>query len=231
MNTDEPAPRDASPLAAMRQKMNQAAAAFRRDLPAATNEADLLRLARRMLDLCEDVAETLRQISPTAPLACTKGCDTCCRSLVQVNPLFALLAVHEARQTFPPDRLQALKDRTEAGVPFCPFLFEGSCSIYAARPMVCRGYYSLNVDLCRQGDFCEKHLGYQGDQAHAAHQFMIFLFALEKRLESIEAEIGLRNEPVFLNTAARTLLATPDAPERWRTGAQPFDPPPLPPES
>ncbi|MFW7267238.1 hypothetical protein ACMAUO_04605 [Gluconacetobacter sp. Hr-1-5] len=231
MNTDEPAPRDASPLTYMRQKMNQADAAFRRDLPAATNEADLLRLARRTLDFCEDVADTLRQISPTAPRSCARGCDTCCRSLVQVNPLFALLAVHEARQTFPPDRLQALKDRTETGVPFCPFLFEGNCSIYAARPMVCRGYYSLDVALCRQGDFCEKHLGYQGDQAHAAHQFMIFLFALEKRLESIEAEIGLKSDPVFLNSAARTLLTTPDGPERWRTGTQPFDPPTLPPEA
>ncbi|MFT9093422.1 MAG: hypothetical protein ABF479_20865, partial [Gluconacetobacter sp.] len=46
MNTDEPAPRDASPLAAMRQKMNQADAAFRRDLPAAGAARPLPSVAR-----------------------------------------------------------------------------------------------------------------------------------------------------------------------------------------
>lgn len=221
MNNDGPAPSDASPLAYMRQKMDQADSAFRRDLQAATGEADLVLLARRILQLCDEVADALKRLSPTAPLACTKGCDTCCHSLVQVNPLFAILAVHEARHTFPPERLQVLKERLASTPAFCPFLFDGSCSIYAARPMVCRGYYSLNFDLCRQGEFCEKHLGYQGDQAHAAHQLMIFLFALEKRLESIETELGLQGDPVFLNVAARTLLDTPDAPERWLAGTQP----------
>ncbi|GAA4502759.1 YkgJ family cysteine cluster protein [Gluconacetobacter tumulicola] len=220
MNSDGPAPYDASPLAYMRQKMDQADSTFRRDLQAATGEADLVLLARRILQLCDEVAETLKRLSPTAPLACTKGCDTCCHSLVQVNPLFAILAVHEAWHTFPPERLQLLKERLASPPAFCPFLFDGSCSIYAARPMVCRGYYSLNFDLCRQGEFCEKHLGYQGDQAHAAHQFMIFLFALEKRLESIETEFGLQGDPVFLNMAARTLLETPGAPERWLAGAR-----------
>ncbi|WP_182986944.1 hypothetical protein [Gluconacetobacter aggeris] len=220
MNSDGPAPNDASPLAYMRQKMDQADSAFRRDLQAATGEADLVLLARRILRLCDEVAETLKRLSPTAPLACTKGCDTCCHSLVQVNPLFAILAVHEARHTFPPERLQLLKERLASPPAFCPFLFDGSCAIYAARPMVCRGYYSLNFDLCRQGEFCEKPLGYQGDQAHAAHQFMIFLFALEKRLESIETEFGLQDDPVFLNMAARTLLETPGAAERWLAGAR-----------
>ncbi|MBB2204967.1 YkgJ family cysteine cluster protein [Gluconacetobacter takamatsuzukensis] len=231
MTHDEPAPSDASPLAYMRQKMGQADAAFRRDLQAATGTADLVRLARSILALCDEVAEALKRLSPAAPLACRKGCDTCCRNLVQVNPPFAILAVHEARQTFPPERLQALKDRVQAGVPFCPFLFDGSCTIYAARPMVCRGYYSLDVDLCRQGEYCEKERGYQGDQAHDAHQLMIFLFALEKRLESIETELGLRSDPVFLNDAAGTLLTDADAPAHWLAGSPLLETPPSPPEA
>lgn len=195
MSNDGLAPAHASPLAYMRQKMEQADSTFRHNLQAATSKTDLVHLARHILELCDEVGEELKRLRPAPSLACTKGCDTCCHSLVQVNPLFAILAVHEARQTFPQDRLQALKERTQSDLAFCPFLFDGSCSIYAARPMVCRGYYSLNVALCRQGDYCEQHLGYQGDQAHAAHQFMIFLFALEKRLESIETAIGLQSDP------------------------------------
>ncbi|MFS3136998.1 YkgJ family cysteine cluster protein [Gluconacetobacter sacchari] len=209
MSSDSAAPEAASPLAYMRRKMNQADAMFRRDRPVAGSRADLLLLARRILSLCDEVADALPHLSPVVPLACGKGCDTCCHSLVQVNPLFAALAVHEARQTFSPERLHILQERLTSPPSACPFLFDGSCSIYAARPMVCRGYYSLNLDLCRQGEFCEKSLGYQGEHAHAHHQFMIFLFALEKRLEAIEAELGIPGEPVFLNMAARALMDEP----------------------
>ncbi|MBB2190191.1 hypothetical protein HLH34_09445 [Gluconacetobacter azotocaptans] len=222
MDNRTSASRPASPLAYMREKMTQADAAFRHDLAAATDGTDVSRLARTLLALCDDVADELLRIGPVKPLACRAGCDTCCRSLIQVNPVFAVLAVAEARRTFSRDRFQALKDRLASGTPFCPFLFDGVCSIYHSRPMVCRGYYSLDLDLCKQGDYCEKNLGYQGDEAHAAHQLMIFLFSLEKRIEGIEADLGLDPGPVFLDAAARVLLETPTAPDAWLSGGRIF---------
>ncbi|WP_342628038.1 YkgJ family cysteine cluster protein [Nguyenibacter vanlangensis] len=214
--------RPASPLAHMRDRMAEADAAFRAGLDTAATEADILRLARNLLGLCDEVAETLRHLVPVKALACRAGCDTCCHSLIQVNPVFAILAMAEARRIFSADQFEILRNRLVSGSSFCPFLFDGACAIYQSRPMVCRGYYSFDLALCRQGDYCEKDLGYQGDGAHAAHQLMIFLFALEKRLESIEESLGLDSGPVFLHAAARVLLEGPDAARRWRTGERVF---------
>lgn len=215
----------ASPLALMRERMAVADGELRRRLPQATSESDLLALAAGLLALAEEVSTGLQSLAPVRPLACRAGCDHCCRNMIQVRPLFAILAVASAKARFTPARLAEFIDRLVTGTPFCPFLFDGQCSIYDARPMVCRGYYSLDLARCLEGDFCEKTLGYQGDDAHAAHQLMVFLFALEKRIEAIEAELGLEQGLVLLDQAARILLARPDSALRWQQGERVFTAP------
>lgn len=214
-----------SPLALMRERMAVADRELRRRLPEANDEDDLLGLAAELLALAEDVSARLQEVAPVKPLACRAGCDHCCRNMIQVRPLFAILAVATAKARFTPARMTEFIDRLVKGTPFCPFLFDGRCSIYEARPMVCRGYYSLDLARCLAGDFCEKDLGYQGDGAHAAHQLMVFLFALEKRIESIEAELGLEQGLVLLDQAARILLARPDSAQRWLWGERVFTAP------
>lgn len=215
----------ASPLALMREHMALADGELRRRLPQAASEDQLLALAADLLTLAEDVSSRLRDVAPVRPLACRAGCDHCCRNMIQVRPLFAILAVATAMARFEPARMADFTDRLVKGTPFCPFLFDGQCSIYDARPMVCRGYYSLDLARCLEGDFCEKTLGYQGDDAHAAHQLMVFLFALEKRIEAIEAELGLEQGLVLLDQAARILLARPDSARRWQQGERVFTAP------
>ncbi|TDP47796.1 YkgJ family cysteine cluster protein [Zavarzinia compransoris] len=222
MEHDGPAGAPASPLALMRQQMAAADDRLRAGLAAARDEADIIAIARDLLALCEAVAADLAGLAPVKPLACRAGCDLCCRNLIQVRPLFAVLAAAEARATFPPAQFAVLLDRVAGGTDFCPFLFDGRCSIYHVRPMVCRGYYSLDFERCREGDYCEKGLGYQGDGGHAAHQSMVFLFALEKRIEAIEADLGLAPGLVLLDRAVRTLLAEPDATARWLAGEAVF---------
>lgn len=206
----------------MRGEMNRMSSFFEESLSRCTDESDICHLAEEMLAASDAVAATLQYICPVPPLACRVGCDTCCHSLIQVNPVFAFLAIAQARDTMDPDRLQVLAERLASGTPFCPFLFDGACSIYAARPMVCRGYYSFDVTQCEQGECCEKSLGYQGDDAHAAHQNMIFLYVLEQRIESIENTLGLDPGPVFLDAAARILFATPESGARWLKGERLF---------
>lgn len=192
-------------LTYMRSKVSEADAMFRQGLGNLSQPSDMIRLASRLLDLCNDVSDHLNHLCIVKPVACRNGCDTCCRSLIQVNPIFAHLALDHAQRTFTPDRLEQLHQRLLTGVPFCPFLFDGVCSIYEQRPMVCRGYYSLDVALCLAGTFCEDNPAYQGDDGHAAHHYRIFLFVLEKRLEEIEKEFGIAPEPVFLHEAVHLL--------------------------
>lgn len=78
-------------------------------------------------------------------VACGKGCSGCCQMNVTVSQLEANFIENEtgikpARVTrsvrHPPDEFM--------GVP-CPFLKEGSCSIYEARPYPCRKHISFDT--------------------------------------------------------------------------------------
>lgn len=212
-----------SPLEYMRRVIAETEAMMAQQLHAARTEDDVRGLARALLTQADAVAATLATLAPLKAPACRQGCDACCHNLIQVRPLFAILAVDYVRATFSAEQLRALSERLgSARAPHCPFLAEGLCSIYAARPMVCRGYYSFDAALCAQGKACEKDLGYQGEGAHALHQLMVFLLVLERRLEAVEADCGLESGPVFLDNAVRILLTDSTATTRWLAGEQVF---------
>lgn len=99
-------------------------------------------------------------------LHCKEGCSYCCRKpgvLITVPELLRILSV--IRSSFADEAQAALMDRarqyaaqiegrsfndaTDESVP-CPLLVEGRCSVYAVRPLVCRGYNSTNVNSCRK---------------------------------------------------------------------------------
>lgn len=213
---------ETSPLQYLRMKIGKAESEITIFLKKANREADLVRLGFDILRLCDDVAAQLQQISPSKALACREGCDLCCRNLIQINPIFAVVALQEARRSFDEEQFEVLKERLVSDTPHCPFLFDGRCSIYSVRPLVCRGYYNLDFELCKIGDYYEKDSGYQGQDGHAAHQLMIFLFVLENRIETIEKSLGLDTGPVFLNVAVRTLLERPETVEAWLSGQKIF---------
>jgi Fe-S-cluster containining protein len=98
-------------------------------------------------------------------LDCKEGCSYCCCKpgvLVSV-PEFVRILDH-VRAAFSAADKSALTRRARAyaaqlhgrnfndfvddSVP-CPFLDEGRCSVYAIRPLGCRGYNSTSVDACR----------------------------------------------------------------------------------
>lgn len=98
----------------------------------------------------------------TPPMACKAGCGWCCHQQVGVSVVEAIrIAVHI--QALPPDQAAAMTDRirdlddktnrmttskrAKAKLP-CAFLVEGSCSIYAVRPLRCRGLISTDVSFC-----------------------------------------------------------------------------------
>jgi Fe-S-cluster containining protein len=112
-----------------------------------------------------DEAQTIVDDEYRPHLDCQSGCSYCCRKpgvLVTV-PEFLRILDH-AGSTLGADGTRALADRaqryasqlegrcfddpTNDSVP-CPLLSEGMCTVYAVRPLVCRGYNSTNVDACR----------------------------------------------------------------------------------
>jgi Fe-S-cluster containining protein len=120
-------------------------------------------------------AETQRHRMPTldavaATFACADGCASCCELPVLVTLPEVVVAVAYAgdptnsvpgRCTDLPDGLETTlrktRDAYRAITPAtidtlrtpCPLLDDGSCSIYDARPLPCRGWHSLDVEPCK----------------------------------------------------------------------------------
>jgi Fe-S-cluster containining protein len=114
--------------------------------------------------------EHLFATSDLGPVACGAECAHCCyvpRVLVTLPELARIL---ERVQVWQVDQIQALKARLEAhiraqssnvaapaGRPPCGLLASGRCSIYDARPLVCRAQHAYDVGECKT--HCETGAG------------------------------------------------------------------------
>jgi Fe-S-cluster containining protein len=99
-------------------------------------------------------------------LHCRKACTYCCRKpgvLIAIPELLRVLA--HVGEHFDAEAVAALRERSNhyasqvgarsvnqrwaESVP-CPLLVDDLCSVYEARPLVCRGYNSTDVDACER---------------------------------------------------------------------------------
>lgn len=77
------------------------------------------------------------------PVACTKGCGTCCRQhdIPVSTPAFMGIVWYVTEILDNDVRDELLKSLGPPGqTTQCPFLKDGACSIYPARPLACREY-------------------------------------------------------------------------------------------
>lgn len=74
-------------------------------------------------------------------ITCGSGCFSCCRTRLSVFPLEAA-AIRDGLASLDDASLAKLRERLENDwgplASYCAFLVEGSCSIYADRPLLCR---------------------------------------------------------------------------------------------
>jgi Fe-S-cluster containining protein len=98
-------------------------------------------------------------------LACKQGCSWCCHFSVDVRPVEVFNIVHFITSHFNAERLERLCGELVANNEIlaalddeqrmrhnikCPFLIEGSCSIYPVRPQTCRNYHATDSAGCQQ---------------------------------------------------------------------------------
>jgi Fe-S-cluster containining protein len=123
------------------------------------NSAELLKnyndLVHRVDSLCGKILLTCGD-----SITCRKGCDECCRHF----SVFWVEAVNLARGAgeLPKEQLAFLRNRAESlvGHDVCPLLYDGSCILYAHRPIICRTH-GLPI-IIRQGaavqvDYCPRN--------------------------------------------------------------------------
>ncbi len=127
-----------------------------------------LRLAEEMLAHFDGLAARTApyMLGPDGaqiPIACRAGCASCCRIEVAVSSSEALL-LHRAIQALPADARSRIVEKLQEAAPRlngldaggrrqlnlpCPLLTdEGSCGVYAARPLACRSHVSFDLAAC-----------------------------------------------------------------------------------
>lgn len=85
----------------------------------------------------ELVDEIGAYMAPATP--CGKGCSACCHYIVTISDI----EIRYIEKNTKHKRLKTLLPKQDYhGLP-CPFLINNACSIYKARPFVCRRHHSL----------------------------------------------------------------------------------------
>ena len=134
---------------------------------------------RRIKALYETVRDALsvfdslpEELDLNPPLACKSGCIHCCYNQVALTESEAIYLGMYLLETRSKERLADLAERTRALVDGlqgkkwqdigmvrhrlpCLFMENGNCSVYPARPLACRGWNSVNVELCIESNRSE----------------------------------------------------------------------------
>lgn len=195
----------------------------------------LLDMMTQAVGLAEGILATARIVeSPSQEKACRSGCSFCCYLQVDLSVPEVLRIASYLRESLSPQDLQSLRDRLscvqqqiagmtsierlEAKVP-CPLLKDGKCSVYEARPLVCRGYSSYDWVSCA---YALRHPRVWEAPPHEAAQRKIFSNVSDGLITGFKSA-GLRSQPLELIAALRIALDQPKAGERWLAGEPVFD--------
>jgi Fe-S-cluster containining protein len=165
------------------------------------------------------------------PLACGKGCATCCSIRVTATAPEVLWVARHLREACGSGQCVRLVRRLlEADAQTrdldeservalrqrCPFIEQGACVIYAARPLACRGHASYDRKACAQAA-----AGRIAEVPYSApHQTARSL--VQNAMQSACRDAGLAWASYELNHALRIALADQDAEARWARGADVF---------
>lgn len=169
-----------------------------------------------------------------ATLACRAGCTWCCYFTVDVRAAEVFRILDFVEQSFTPEEkarvfaevransltLKSLdEDERVTRNLKCPFLKEGRCTIYAARPQSCRNYHATNAAGCQQSYEEPDNLDIDPDFAPGVYQ------SGQAHVEAFSAgmsDAGYDVNAYELNCALDAALSEPDARARFESRLKPF---------
>ncbi len=182
-------------------------------------------LVDEALALAEGLLTSLRTLNPPEqPADCREGCAHCCRFQVAVTPPEVLAIAEDLRQRDDVDTVAALAARcadlatAERGVDAagrvrlkrpCVLLHEERCTVYAVRPLACRGANATDAAQCAAAlDGADVRLSLY------AHQANVMKAAARGLNHAKQPEDG----QLELTAALAIALNENDAAIRWMAG-------------
>jgi Fe-S-cluster containining protein len=178
--------------------------------------------------------QSSRQLEPVdgkvAHIACKAGCNHCCHMRVvatvpEVIGVAEFMASNFSAELFEATRRRVLDLETRGlsdeqwGVGHypCPLLVNGKCSVYAARPLECRGYNSTSVEACRAAARDYLHWEVPMDNSLMS----AFKSAQAGLLQALTC-VGHPPRLVEMTAALRVIFLDQLAVERWLEGENSF---------
>ncbi len=197
-------------------------------LAIATRRADGDRATRLASAFHEGFEFSLASAGNKREVACRAGCHLCCHNWITVTAPEVLLIAAELRaRPKADDAALAVAEAAEAGKGLdrdvrlarrlaCPLLVERLCSIYAVRPIACRGFFSLSLQACR--DVFDG----TGEDIPAFRVAMVLRGFHDRCLWAALKAAGLPHGGYELTDALTLALAAGDAEARWLDGEDIF---------
>jgi len=211
-----------------------------RDVQGAVEAADSASARAEQL-----IATALHNEPPEMPIACRRGCSTCCQAKVLIVAPEALRIGEHLRKTKTADELATLLElvrqadtktrglsraaRADAHIA-CPLLdAEGGCSIHEVRPLVCRSWTSYDARACETYWQSPQGFGAPGAEGDPKPQMYNqrrltppqwpvgyeLAQAMLAGLGKACLDRGLDGVPLEFIAALRIVLERPNAGERW----------------
>lgn len=167
-------------------------------------------------------------IHTRAAIACQAGCCYCCYLKVDAQPAEVFLVADYIRKHFSKEERQEVLAKADenrrkiepltaaqhmgANIP-CALLREGRCSVYSARPGLCRAFHAQRVQTCKDS-FEQPH---RLDLPHSQiPQIQMALSLARNGVEQAYADAGYDSRPYDLNSALHEALSKEQPESRWR---------------
>jgi uncharacterized protein len=173
-----------------------------------------------------------RKVKDRRAIACQAGCSHCCHMRVVATVPELIAVANFMALNFSGEETDAARQRVIEGDGrtrgltdeqwgighfACPLLVDDKCSVYAARPLECRGYNSFDVGAC--GAAARDYLGWDVPMDDAL--MGAFKSAQAGLLQAV-ASGGHPPRLVELTAALRVIFEDPLAIERWLGGEDAF---------
>lgn len=195
------------------------------------SNAALVPVFQEILAFSQTLVDELEVSGLSPRVACSSGCTFCCHSQVNIIPLEALLMAGFVKEVFSGPQVQALRGRIDRSRAMttgkspgqiygmkkdlpCVFLEAGTCSIYTARPSICRSWNSFDALACRAA-----YHSPDAASSVSSSEARNFIFGTARTLfQQLTRDRALQHNTLFLYNAMSDCFLDPDPLTQWARG-------------